>query len=125
MATTVHRMDERLDKLEVLMKSCQLSGNAYPAEQNDQPLQRTFSLNCRACGRNGHKHQTAFVHLMAIHRGLINVATIIHVTTTTFLIEGTTISTLNMRKETMEWELIHSNPEPPVMFIILDIIIVV
>ena len=55
MATTVQRMDERLDKLEDLLKSCQLSRTAYPAEQNDQPLQRSFGLNCRTCGRNGHK----------------------------------------------------------------------
>ena len=55
MTTTVQRMDERLDKLEDLLKSCQLSRTAYPAEQNDQPLQRSFSLNCRTCGRNGHK----------------------------------------------------------------------
>ena len=39
MATAVQRMDERLDKLEDLLKSCQLSRTAYPAEQNDQPLQ--------------------------------------------------------------------------------------
>ena len=45
MAATVQRMDERLDKLEDLLKSCQLSRTAYPAEQNDQPLQRS-------CGRN-------------------------------------------------------------------------
>ena len=55
MATTVQRMDERLDKLEDLLKSCQLSRTAYPAEHNDQPPQRPFSFNCRACGRNGHK----------------------------------------------------------------------
>ena len=55
MATTRQRMDERLDKLEDLLKSCQLSRTAYPAEQNDQPLQRPFGLNCRTCGRNGHK----------------------------------------------------------------------
>ena len=55
MATTVQRMDERLDKLEDLLKSCQLSRTVYPAEQNDQPLQRPFGLNCRTCGRNGHK----------------------------------------------------------------------
>ena len=39
MATTVQRMDERLDKLEDLLKSCQLPTTTYPAEQNDQPLQ--------------------------------------------------------------------------------------
>ena len=55
MAITVQKMDERSDKLDVLLKSCQLSKTAYPAEQNDQPLQIPFSLNCRACGRNGHK----------------------------------------------------------------------
>ena len=55
MATTVQRMDERLDKLEDLLKSCQLSIIAFPAEQNDQPLRRSFGLNCRTCGRNGHK----------------------------------------------------------------------
>ena len=95
MATTVHRMDERLDKLEDLLKSCELSRTAYPAAQNDQPLQRSFGLNCRTCGKNCPKRQNAFVHLMAIHRGLINVSTIIHATTTmiTFLTEGTTIST--------------------------------
>ena len=45
MTTTVQRMDERLDKLEDLLKSCELSRTAYPAEQNDQPLQRPSSLN--------------------------------------------------------------------------------
>ena len=54
LATTVQRMDERLDKLEDLLKSCQLSITTYPAEQNDQPLQRSFGFNCRTCGRNGH-----------------------------------------------------------------------
>ena len=33
---------------------------AYPAEQNDQPLQRPFSLYCGACGRNGHKASESF-----------------------------------------------------------------
>ena len=60
MATPVQRMDERLDKLEDLLKSCQLSRTAYPAEQNDQPLQRSFGLNCRTCGRNGHKASECF-----------------------------------------------------------------
>ena len=60
MATTVQRMDERLDKLVDLLKSCQLSRTAYPAEQNDQPLQRSFGLNCRTCGRNGHKASECF-----------------------------------------------------------------
>ena len=60
MATTVQRMDERLDKLEDLLKSCQLSRTVYPAEQNDQPLQRPFGLNCRTCGRNSHKSSECF-----------------------------------------------------------------
>ena len=39
--------------------------------------------------------QNALVHLMAMHRGLMNVSTIIHAITTmiTFLTEGTTIYT--------------------------------
>ena len=92
MATTVQRMDELLDKLKDLLKSCKLSRTAYAAEQNDETLQISFGLNCRTCGRNC---QNAFVHLMAIHRELINVSTIIHATTTmiTFLTEGKTIST--------------------------------
>ena len=44
MATSVQRMDERLDKLEDLLKSCQLPTTTYPAEQNDQPLQRAFGF---------------------------------------------------------------------------------
>ena len=60
MATTVQRMDERLDKLEDLLKSCQLSRTTYPAEQNDQPLQRSYGFNCRTCGRNGHKSSECF-----------------------------------------------------------------
>ena len=60
MATTVQRMNERLDKLEDLLKSCRLSRTEYPAEQNDQPLQRSFGLNCTICGRNGHKASLCF-----------------------------------------------------------------
>ena len=48
MATTVRRMDDRLDRLDDLIK---LSGT----DQKNQPLQRQFSLICRACGVNGHK----------------------------------------------------------------------
>ena len=35
--TTVQRMDERLDRLEDILKSCQLSRTAFPVETN-QPL---------------------------------------------------------------------------------------
>ena len=95
MTATVQRMDERLDKLEDVLKSCQFSRTAYPAEQNDQPLQRPFGLNCRTRGRNGHKASECFRSLMAIHRGLSTVSTLIHATTTmiTFLTESTTLST--------------------------------
>ena len=41
---------------------------------------------------------------MEINRGLINISAIIHVTKTPFLIESTTISTHNVRKEVMEWQ---------------------
>ena len=37
MSTTVQIMDERLDRLDDLLKSCQLSRTAYPVETN-QPL---------------------------------------------------------------------------------------
>ena len=60
MATTVQRMYERLDKLEVLLKSCQLSRTAYPADQNDQLLRRPFGLNCRTFGRNDHRASEYF-----------------------------------------------------------------
>ena len=92
MDTTVQRMDERLDKLEDLLKSCQLSRTTYPAEQNDQPLQRSYAEHVVEMATI---RQNAFVHLMAIHRGVINVSTTIHATTTmiTFLTEGTTIFT--------------------------------
>ena len=62
---------------------------------------------------------------MDIHRWLINVSTIVHATTTLFLIEGTPITTLSVRKEVMKWESIHSNTELSVVVIILNIIIVV
>ena len=53
MATTVQIMDERLDKLEDLLKSCQLSRPAYPAEQTDQPLQRN-SHKASECFRSSY-----------------------------------------------------------------------
>ena len=62
---------------------------------------------------------------MKIKRRLINNSTIIHVTTTPFLKEGITISTLNEKKEVMEREPINSNPGVSVVVIIRDVIIVV
>ena len=50
MATTVQIMNKRLDKLEDLLKSCQLS----KTNQKNHPLQRQFCLICRACGVNDH-----------------------------------------------------------------------
>ena len=55
MATTVQRMDDRLDKLEDLLKSCQLSRTAYPAEQNDQPLPAESDIIFNECEMNGHE----------------------------------------------------------------------
>ena len=52
--------DHLRTKLEDLLKSCQLSRTTYPAEQNDQPLQRPFGFNCRTCGRNGHTSLECF-----------------------------------------------------------------
>ena len=95
MATTVQRMDERIDKQEDLLKSCQLSSTAYPAEQS-----RTINLyRDHLVSTAEHvvemvtKRQNAFVLLMTIHRGLNNVSTITHATMITFLTECTTIST--------------------------------
>ena len=42
--TTVKKMDERLDRLEDLRKSCQLSRTAYPVETN-QPLLQNLPLS--------------------------------------------------------------------------------
>ena len=44
MTTTVQRMNERLDRLEYIMKSCQLSRTAYPVETN-QPLPAQSYIN--------------------------------------------------------------------------------
>ena len=95
MATTVQRMDERLDKLEDLLKSCQLSRTAYPAEQKINLYRDHLVSTAEHVVEMATKCQNTFVHLMAIHRGLFNVSSIIHATTTmiTFLTEGTTIYT--------------------------------
>ena len=76
MATTVQRMGEHLNRIEDLMKSCQLSGNYH----KNKPIQKQFS---------------------------------------------TTMSTLNVTKEVMEWEATHCNLELYVVVMILDIMIVV
>ena len=51
MSTTVQGMDERLNRLDDILKSCQLSGT----DQKNQHLQRQFRLISRACGVSGHK----------------------------------------------------------------------
>ena len=53
-ATTVQRMDERLDKLEDLLKSCQLSRTAFPVETN-QPLPAQSDIIFNECEMNGHE----------------------------------------------------------------------
>ena len=50
--TTVQRIDERLDKLEDLLKCCQLSRTAYPVETN-QPLPAQSDIILNECGMNG------------------------------------------------------------------------
>ena len=108
MATTVQRMDERLE----LHIQQSRTINLY----RDHLVSTAEHVVEMATHR-----QNAFVHLMAIHRGLINVSATIHATTTmiTFLTEGTTISTPSEQKEAT-----HFNPVPSVVVIILDIIIV-
>ena len=51
MATTVQRMDERLEKLEDLLKSCQLSRTAYYVETN-QPLPAQSDIIFNECEMN-------------------------------------------------------------------------
>ena len=53
MTTTVQRMDERLDRLEDLRKSCQLSRIAYPVATN-QPLPAQSDIVFNECEMNGH-----------------------------------------------------------------------
>ena len=52
--TTVQRMDERLDRLEYILKSCQLSRTAYPVETN-QPLPAQFDIIFNECEMNDHE----------------------------------------------------------------------
>ena len=54
MTTTVQRMDERLDRLEDILKTCQLSRTAYPVETN-QPLPAQSAIIFNECQINGHE----------------------------------------------------------------------
>ena len=53
MITTVQRMDERIDELEDLLKSCQLSRTAFPVETN-QHLPAKSAIIFNECQMNGH-----------------------------------------------------------------------
>ena len=48
------RMDERLDRLEDILKSCQLSRTSYPVETN-QPLPEQSDIVFNECEMNGHE----------------------------------------------------------------------
>ena len=52
--TTVQRMDERLDRLEDIQKSCQLSRIAFPVETN-QPLPAQSDIIINECGMNDYE----------------------------------------------------------------------
>ena len=52
--TTVKRMDERLDRLEDILKSCQLSRTALPVETN-QPLLAQSNIIFNERQMNGHE----------------------------------------------------------------------
>ena len=52
--TTVQRIDERLDRLEDLLKSCPLSRTSYPVETN-QPLPEQSDIVFNECEMNGHE----------------------------------------------------------------------
>ena len=54
MTTTVQIMDERLDRLEDIQKSCQLSRTAFPVETN-QPLPAQSDIIFNVCEMNGHE----------------------------------------------------------------------
>ena len=54
MITTVQRMDERIDELEDLLKSCQLSRTAFPVETN-QHLPAKSAIIFNECQMNGHE----------------------------------------------------------------------
>ena len=54
MTTTVQRMDERLDRVEDILKSCQLSRTAIPVETN-QPLPAQSDIVFNECEMNGHE----------------------------------------------------------------------
>ena len=87
MTTTVQRMDERLDRLEDIQKSCQLSRTAFPVETNQHlPAQS----DCQNVLR-----QITFQLVV-----LINLSTVFHETVSTFL-----------QNKSMEWEPIHSKLE--------------
>ena len=53
MTTTVQRIDERLDRLEDLLKSCPLSRTAYPVATN-QALPAQSDIVFNECEMNGH-----------------------------------------------------------------------
>ena len=54
MITTVQRMDERIDELEDLLESCQLSRTELPVETN-QPLPAQFDIIFNECEMNDHE----------------------------------------------------------------------
>ena len=54
MTTKVQRIDERLDILEDILKSCQLTRTAYPVETN-QPLPAQSDIIFSECEMNGHE----------------------------------------------------------------------
>ena len=53
MTTTVQRMNERLDRLQDILKSCQLSRTEFPVETN-QPLPAQSDIVFNECEMNGH-----------------------------------------------------------------------
>ena len=52
--TTVQRIDERLDRVEDILKSCQLSRTAFPVETN-QPLPAQSDIVFNECGMNDYE----------------------------------------------------------------------
>ena len=96
--TTVQRIDERLDRLEDLLKSCPLSRTAYPVATN-QPLPAQSDIVGNECEMNGHD--------LSECSPSNNISTYDDSQLLTMFYE--TVSTFLKQKKSMEWEPIHFN----------------
>ena len=81
MTTTVQRMDERLIRLEDLLKSCKWSITTYPVETN-QPLPAQADIIFNECEMNGHElSECSASHNIVV---IVNFSTVFHETVYAF-----------------------------------------